>query len=227
LLSIVGGALFVLLSTLAMFVYAGGSYQDPAASGYHFFQNFLSDLGLAVAYSGESNLASRILFTASLTAAGGALASYFAAALKLLTGRGLWLWLAAFGSGAGLVSAAAFIGIGLTPADLFLERHINLVLLAFVAFLAAALPYVPVMLRRRAYPRRYAGVFILFTALLGAYVWLILNGPPFETDRGRLIQIVGQKVIVYAAVLSVSLQAYGGWKMARRAADPAAPGSPS
>ena len=42
---------FIVLSTVAMFYYGGGTAWNHDALGYTFWQNFLSDLGRTVSYS--------------------------------------------------------------------------------------------------------------------------------------------------------------------------------
>lgn len=53
---------FVVMTLCAMLLYGGGTVTDPIRPGYSFFQNFFSDLGMTVASSGRSNLASLVLF---------------------------------------------------------------------------------------------------------------------------------------------------------------------
>ncbi|MFX1295672.1 MAG: hypothetical protein ACFFD2_12575, partial [Promethearchaeota archaeon] len=61
LFGIFGNVQFIILATIAMFFYAGGHYNNPSAPGYTFWSNFISDLGLTVAYSGTVNIISQTL----------------------------------------------------------------------------------------------------------------------------------------------------------------------
>jgi hypothetical protein len=49
---------FPILTTLSMLLYPGGIRVDPTTEGYHFFQNFFSDLGLTQTYAGGPKIAS-------------------------------------------------------------------------------------------------------------------------------------------------------------------------
>src|SRR2546428_13670822 len=67
---VVIGLLFYLLITLSMLLYPGGTKADPHTQGYSFFTNFLSDLGHTATPSGQSNIASMVLFIIALILAG-------------------------------------------------------------------------------------------------------------------------------------------------------------
>ena len=65
-LGILGVIQFVILSTIAMASYPGGTPWDPTAVGYTFWQNALSDLGRTVAYNGQGNPIASPLFNSAL-----------------------------------------------------------------------------------------------------------------------------------------------------------------
>ncbi len=62
--------LFIVFNVIAMFFYPGSTYLNNLSSGYSFTQNFLSDLGRTISYSGESNFFSAQFFNMSLILAG-------------------------------------------------------------------------------------------------------------------------------------------------------------
>ena len=47
--------LFVVFNIIAVLAYPGSTYRDSLSPGYSFTQNFLSDLGRTVSFSGEVN----------------------------------------------------------------------------------------------------------------------------------------------------------------------------
>ena len=73
----------------------------------------------------------------------------------------------------------------------------------------AVLFTIPAIYLMRDFPIRYAIVLLLFALCLGAYVWLILYGPDFSAQKGRIIQVAGQKIIVYIAIISMYTTAQG------------------
>jgi hypothetical protein len=202
-----GCILFVVLTLVAMLFYHGGTSTDPTKSNYSFFTNFLSALGLTETYDGEPNTVSAILFILAMTLAGGGLVVFSLAFPQFFTSSLSGKLIIGIGSLFGVVSGICFIGVGFTPANLFIEAHGRFVLLAFQAFPVAMVFYVAAILRESRYPNRHAVVFVVFAALLVFYLVLMTRGPGPDTPDGLMIQATGQKVIAYASVISIYLQA--------------------
>lgn len=201
--------LFVVLTFIAMFLYPGGTLADPNTTGYSFGQNFFSDLGRLRARNGLPNTPSAVLFTTALTLAGSGLILFFVAFRQFFRSSTLVKLLSTLGSGFGIIAGLYFIGVAWAPADRASHAHIQAVLGAFRAFPIAATLYTVAILGERHYPRRYAVVFGLFAVLLGFYLLLLTQGPTLDSAQGLVIQVVGQKVIVYAAILSIVIQSAG------------------
>ena len=62
LLGMFGMVQLVILTSIAMFFYAGGTRLNPSAPGYSFWANWFSDLGRTKGYSGKDNTVSMIIF---------------------------------------------------------------------------------------------------------------------------------------------------------------------
>ncbi len=191
-----------------MFTYPGGNANDHNTSSYSFFQNYFSDLGLTQTYSGASNNTSFILFTIALTVVGIAVMLFFIVMPTLFDGKKLGMIIAVLGSIVGLFSGASYIGIAFTPANLYLDLHINFVYAAFVSFLLVDILYSIAIFLHKEYPNFYAFVFISFSVILAAYLWLLFWGPSDTT-----IQATGQKIVVYAEIVCMFFQGYGAWQM--------------
>jgi hypothetical protein len=86
-LAMAGCVQFIVLTTVAMFYYPGGTYTNHDAVGYSFWYNFFSDLGRRATFSGASNTVSHILFVTALCFAALVLAMAFAALPRLFTKR--------------------------------------------------------------------------------------------------------------------------------------------
>jgi hypothetical membrane protein len=206
---------FVPLTLVAMLAYPGGTVADPATKGYSFFRNFFSDLGRTVSPLGKPNTLSFLLFAVALTLAGLGLV-LFSLVMPSLFRRSRPAWnLSLAGSLCGTVAGFAFVGVALAPANLFLPAHVIFVQVAFLSTFLATVGYSGAILLARDYPRKYLAVFAAFALLLAAYLWLLFFGPGLDSPSGLLIQAIGQKVIAYASILSVGIQAWG----ARRLSD--------
>ena len=95
------------------------------------------------------------------------------------------------------------------PADVNLDTHTVFVVWAFRLFPAAVLCYVIVMFREKGFTFEYAWELVVFLVFLIGYIFLLEFGPDIKSNAGMIIQAVGQKVIVYASILSVMIQSWG------------------
>ena len=206
--------LFVALTVGAMLFYPGGTLTDPSTSGYRFFHNFLSELGLTETHAGAANTVSFLLFVPALTLAGVGLALFFVAFTQFFVSSRLVRTLSLIGSLVGVVAGFCFAGIALTPANLLAELHIQFVLWAFRAFPVAATVYVAAILLEPRYPNRLAISLVAFAGLLIVYLFLLTGGPEPDSPGGLVIQATGQKVIAYASVFSVWVQSRGARRVA-------------
>ena len=208
----IGCALFVVLTFVAMLTYAGGSVDNHAASGYSFTHSFLSNLGMLTALSGEPNWISAALFFFSLSLAGFCLVIFFIIFPRLFQSSRLQQVLCLIGSIFGVLAGICFVGIAFAPADIARPAHVQFVMRAFQLFPLAVLFYVPVLFMDKRYPKAYAWVFTIFCLMLIGYYLLITHGPSFSSPEGLVVQVVGQKVIAYASILSIGIQSLGAYK---------------
>ena len=207
-----GCALFVVFTLVAMLTYAGGSVDDHSARGYSFTHSFLSNLGMFTALSGRPNWVSAVLFLISLSTAGACLVIFFIIFPRLFKSSHLQQTLCLVGSGVGVLAGTSFIGIAFAPADLARAAHVQFVMWAFRLFPLAVLFYVPVLFMDKQYPKFYAWVFTVFCLMLIGYYLLMTQGPSFDSPQGLVIQVVGQKVIAYASILSIGIQSLGAYR---------------
>ena len=214
-LTMFGCVLFVVLTVAAMLFYPGGTLTDPTTSGYSFFVNYFSDLGLTWTHARQPNTVSAILFISALTLVGGGLALFFAAFPQFFTQSRSSKLLSGIGSTFGVISGICFIGVASTPANLCLQTHLTVMMWAFRTFTIAVISYTVAVFRERDYPNRFGFVFVAFAVLLVLYLFLLIAGPAYDSPAGIMIQAVGQKIIVYASVISIFIQALGARKLAR------------
>ena len=195
---------FILLTMVAMLFYAGGTNNDPTVARYQFFHNFFSDLGMTVAHNGEANTFSFLLFSLALSLAGLSLIVFFLLMPRYFQSDRLGLALSRLGAFFGILAGLCFIGVAFTPANLLLAAHVNFVYGAFGSYFIATLFFLAAMLKVPAFVARYLIVLVVFAVILGGYVWLLFYGPGELT-----IQVTGQKIVAYAAIITVFIMAYG------------------
>lgn len=217
-LVILGSALFIVLTLIAMFTFPGGTRVDPGVRGYSFFRNFFSELGFLHTRSGTPNLVSAALFFTGLFAAGIGLVLFCLAFPQFFTSTKTARVFSLLGSFFGILSGLCFIGVAFTPADIQRGWHIFFVLWAFRLFPVAVFCYVFAIFFQPGYPKRYAWLFIGFGLLLVAYILLLEKGPKPSTVNGLIIQVTGQKIIAYASIFSILIQSLGAKREAARQA---------
>ncbi len=208
-------AQFFVLTLVAMAIFPGGTFNDPAATHYEFTRNFFSDLGATHTSSGHSNLLSEVLFIVALASIG----------LGLVVSSGIWKSIGRVASGLGtsaqffaIVAGFCFVGIAATPWNLFHRPHMFFVKLGFSLLLGLMASMVLLQMRNG-----WNGLFVtsnwIYILLLAGYVWILFYGPNVHTDSGLEFQVVAQKIIVYTSILNLAIQSYG----LRRAAVTASP----
>lgn len=207
-LAMIGCALFVVLTIVAMVFYSGGTLIDSTTSGYSLTTNYFSDLGLTRSHARQPNTVSAILFIAALTMAGTGLILFFFAFPQFFFGSRWAKLLSVTGSTFGVIAGLCFIRVALMPANLYLGPHITIMMRSFGVFAVAAICYTIAIFRQRDYPNAFGFVFVASAVLLALYVVLLTAGPPHNSPEGIMIQAIGQKIIVYASVVSVFVQAY-------------------
>jgi hypothetical membrane protein len=216
LLAMAGCVQFLLLSTVAMFFYPGGTYSDEGTTGYVFTQNFFSDLGRTAAHNGDSNTVSMVLFIVALSLAGLSLITFFLAVPPHFAENRTAKRLSIIGSVVGVISGIGFIGIAAVPADVNQTLHTDFVYVAFTGFLFVVFCYSTAILKSRTYPRAYAYAYFAFAIILALYLVILFSGPEIETTGGLTIQAVGQKVVVYTGIICVVIQSWGAYRVERR-----------
>lgn len=201
---------FIVLTTIAMFYFPGGTHADPATTGYDFFRNFFSDLGGTVTPGGSPNPVSSVLFFIALFLSG-ALFIPLDVTLPLLFKEKKWTFVVAIiGSIIGAWVSICLIGVAFTPWNVHFVLHYTFVLWGFPMFLPAALLYAVAILGTKKYKWYHAVPPMVFAAISLGYIFLLFSGPSMGSIQDAIaIHAAGQKIIVYAAIITFSLLALG------------------
>lgn len=212
-LTMIGCAQFVILTFIGMLFYAGGTYIDPNSPGYSFFLNFFSDIGRTIAHSGDSNLIAYILFSIAFFSVGITLIPSFLAFPKFFSGTKIIKWISIFGTVLGILTAFCFSGITFAPSDVNPALHILFVYTGFLSGFFVSFLYSIVIFLHKTYPKRYGFNFLIFTVVLALYLILLFGGPSGSITIGLIVQVTGQKIVLYTFALSLFIHSYGAWKL--------------
>jgi hypothetical membrane protein len=210
-ISLVLIAQFLVTSLVAMLVYDGGSSFFAEARGYSFLHNTFSELGRVYGFDGEAKPVTQRLFTGAMVFSGAgfiishlAFPGLFRRAEDGAPYRGRTT--ARIAAILGGIVGIGFIAIGLFPTDTQTLAHYVGVYFAFTGLLPAVAAAAIALIRHPRAPVHTRAVHIGFIVVLMGYLWLIWFGPGRDTPTGALMQIVGQKIIVYLGIAVMTFQ---------------------
>ena len=218
--------LFLILTSLSMYFYPGGTMYnnfmslnfDSSNNSYLHFMNFFSDLGLYRSWSGSVNFLSSILFSYSLLSVGiGIICYYFAIHFLLMKSKEL-IKFSKIGIFFAISSSIGFIFVGFTPSDLFLAEHMFFVNLAFRSFLIVMLIYTYLIFKSKYIPNYFSLIYFILFCLVFYYVYILISGPPlpavalgnsdfFTPNKEALFfHVISQKIVIYGLSFSILYQ---------------------
>ena len=109
-----------------------------------------------------------------------------------------------------MLGGLSLIGVGLTPADLYLDIHIICSIWLFRFFFVASFCYSVVLLKHALFEIKFAGGYLVFTFFILLYIFVSEFGPDPELNQSALaIQVVSQKIILLIFMASIYIQTMG------------------
>jgi hypothetical membrane protein len=118
--------------------------------------------------------------------------------------------LALIGSFFGVLGGFSLAGVGLTPADLYLDLHMICATWLFRFFFVASLCYSIVIYRHSKFENKYAIGYLVFTFSILLYILISELGPsPKEVPWALTLQVVSQKLILIILLAAIYIQTIG------------------
>lgn len=205
------------LSVGAMIRYPGGTPLDPTTSGYSLSENFLSDLGMTVAYDHRPNRLGAGLFVLSLlllvVGLGHALVQ-IAHRLSEHSAARRWAGAAVL---CGVFVCVAFAGVAVTPENRDMSVHASLALWAFRSMPAVAGFLAVASFRSPGLRPRLGTAWVVTALLLAGYAVFLDWGPSATSAHGLVAQVIAQKV---AAVVVLASMLFASQEVDRALAPP-------
>jgi len=210
--AIIGSLLFFILSILNMHLYPGsfhvGSSVFPS-DRYSLKYNNLSDMGMLYTFTGEPNFLSAALFAFTLTLTGTSFLLYVRYFPHIFNRDSKSYKSARTGSMIGIVSSAAFIGIGWTPWDVLVIPHMIFVLIGFLLTIVFNIFFAIAIFQDKNYPNGFAFTLIFYDLLIITYIMALILGPSYLSIKGRIVESLGQKIVIYTQMVLLILNAMG------------------
>lgn len=214
-LGIFGTFQFLILVHLAMFSYQGGTIHEPNLDAYSFTNNFFSDLGRRRLPGGGMNLPTSLIFKTTMGLTGICVSLFFIAVPSLFQRNGT-KFLALIAAFFGIIAGFCYVKIGYVPYDVSYWRHTYYVRAGFISFLLMVIFYATAIFSEKDYPNKYGWLFIFFAGILAIQIAVMLLGPrSWQSNNALYLQAVAQKIVVYAEVVCMLLQALGAMLIIR------------
>jgi hypothetical protein len=192
---------FLLLLTIAMVFYPGGTILDHHTKGYGFFANFISELGRWRSHTGETKWISFFCFEIALLVQATVMFLFNRYFLSHTQSRQL----SPVAYFTALICGSAFpfllAGIALTPCDLYLPYHMFCVRIGFTLLLPLSIAYTVLIRKHHLLPNKYGNVMLTIVIAIGFYLLMIFFGP--SPRKVAYIQQTAQKIIVYSMIFSL------------------------
>jgi hypothetical protein len=197
----------LVLGVLAAAAYPGGTVLDRTTSGYSFFRNSISDLGMTVADNGRSNRLGAALFVASFGALVLSLAACVLAFLMLHASSRRSRSFASVGAVGGFVVALCLFGAALAPGNQAAALHIWFSRMASAVAPPTLLLFAIAAARDDRVSVRAAVAWAILAVVM--CVWYAMRwGPSVTTLAGLTIQVTVQKTVAAVVVCVIALQTY-------------------
>ena len=194
---------FLFCIGMGMYLYPGSTIHNHETASYLFSENFLSDLGRTITHGGDNNFHTSILFNTSLIFGGITYVIFYLLIENLFNSH----LISKLGSLFGVLGAICFIGVALTPSDLFLNPHIFFNMWLFRFFLLSTLCYTWLIYRNDDINNYYLSGNLIFIAFLIIYILILMYAPsPYESHRALIFQAISQKIILFNFILSIIVQ---------------------
>lgn len=203
----VGGCLiYLLLMLFAMVFYTGGTRVDASNPGYSFWQNYLSDSGRTIAYSGIPNTISMIILPIALII-------YALSYLPLYLKMSVFFYEDKFGkyfirvgTCMGIFASIFLIGIALTPEDILSIPHVFFVYIGYIFILINAILYSIALFLNNKFSNIYAINLAIFATIFFMTLMMGVFG-------GLSVSVIGQKIGRFATMATFIIIAHGIWKL--------------
>ena len=211
---------FIIISAI---FYPGTTIRDHNTVGYNISSNFLSDLGRTITHycnptsnlcdictGGNNNFLSAFFFNNAMFICGIIFIVFYILLPDYFYDDQTLYRFSIIGSFFGVITCSFFLMVGLTPADLYFDLHVFFANNMFKIAFLTALIYSYVIYRSKLLSTFHGIGYFTFAILLILYVGVLELGPsPTSSDFALGFQVIAQKVIALAFVLSSLMLAKG------------------
>ncbi|NHJ85904.1 MAG: hypothetical protein FK734_10610 [Asgard group archaeon] len=196
----------IIIFSLAIYYYPGGTYSDPDYVGFNFQETTISDLGRIIARNGEDNTISRALFMTgilSMSAFCGILPIFL---VIIFTNRKSTKILSIIGAIFGIAQAGMYVALAFTPVDIDYKLHNKFIFSASAFLVATTIVYLIVFFMVKQYPK--LGTYSCLVLFVGEFVFMVavIVGSILQGPIREHIRRAGNTTFIFLSVLIYGLQ---------------------
>ena len=192
---------FLVLLTIGMLYFPGGTILDHSTKGYGFFSNFISELGRWRSFNGQTQWISFFCFDIALISQAIVMFVFNLSFLSHTNSKQLSKAAYFVALVCGSLFPIMLTGIALTPCDLYLPYHMLCVRIGFAALLPLSLAYTILIRKHHMLPNKYGNVMLSIVVAIALYLVMIFFGP--NPHKVGFVQQTSQKIIVYSMIFSL------------------------
>jgi len=192
---------YVIAVVIAMLLYPGGNHIELDQIGYSLHKNFLSELGFHKTMSGDLNFFSSFFWNTAMYMILLQGVSFLFIP-KLFSENKVSFIFACLGTLFMFPACIFFVGVALTPGDIYFEAHIFTTTAAFNLYTLAILFYVFAFIFS-SLSNFYASSGILLFIAVGIYSYYLGDFQPIDAlnDRERFLQVYTMDFLIFNVVL--------------------------
>lgn len=190
---------FIVLSFIAMMFYPGG---------YSFFTDPLSALGFTQV-SGEPNVVSNLIFNMSMFLVGISVILLFPAMFSFFNQTTIERFFSLSGVVFAIFSGIAMCGAALTPGNINFKAHVSFAPFTFLFGFLMIFCFAIVILVDNDFSNRYGIVLVTYELIAAISIIFLILGTGSDTLEGTRIQIISQKIGIYAEIITLFILSYG------------------
>ncbi|MFX1445708.1 MAG: hypothetical protein ACFFHV_20015 [Promethearchaeota archaeon] len=189
---------FIVLSTIAMIFYTGGTKLDPDASSYSFWANFFSDLGRTKSLSGKPNLISCVIYIISGTILAISITPFTISISHFFKEGELEKKLRILLVFFGFITSSFWIAAMITPWDLYGNTHLLFGIIYTTTGVIVLLLLAIMIFLNDSYPNKYAFILIYYFGIyfFNLIIVILLRYNP-NTVSSLIVQATFQKITLY------------------------------
>ncbi len=199
----------LVIFSLAIYYYPGGTYTDPDYVGFNFLETTISDLGRTIARNGEDNIISRALFMTGILSMSVLCVILHSLFVTNFTDRKSTKILSIIGTILGITQAGMYVALAFSPVDIDYKIHNKIIFSASGFLVATTIIYLIVFFMNKQYPK--LGIYSYLILFMGEFAFMvaIIVGSILQEPIQEHIRRAGNTTFIFLSILIYALQFIG------------------